>query len=106
MSKKVKVLVTSKEKISIFVIIFSKLSKFAISIQFLNTLFQANITPNLPIVIIYWIYCNWVTNQYESDYINVMERFIYQRVISRIDIDDYNEYVEKHIEYFKRLDEE
>lgn len=106
MSKKVKVLITFKEKMAIFIVIFSKFSKFAISIQFMNTLFKPNITPNLPIVIIYWIYSNWVTNQYESDYINAMERLIYQRVVSRIDIDDYNEYVRSHSEYFKLPDEE
>lgn len=99
--KKDRIIITGKEKTAIFVILFSKLSKFFVAVQFMSTLFRQEITPCLPIVIIYWIYCNWVVGHFELDYINAIERVLYFKVISKINKEDYREYVSEHREYFK-----
>lgn len=106
MIKKQKVIITKQEKFAIFVTLSSKFSKFCISIQFMNALFRVNIAPCLVIVIIYWVYCNRVTECFESDYINAMEKLIYFKLISRIDKEDYDDYVRNHLEYFKLEDKE
>ena len=101
MSKKDRIIITREEKLAIFVILFSKLSKFCVIIQFMSTLFRPEATPCLPIVIIYWIYCNWVAKQFEMNYIYAMERILYFKVISKINKEDYQTYVREHTEYFK-----
>ncbi len=106
MLKKDKIIITGKEKLAILVIIFSKLSKFCVAVQFMNTLFRPNVIPCLSIVIIYWIYCNWVASCFELDYINAMERIIYFKLISKINKEDYEEYVSQHREYFKLHNDE
>lgn len=104
MSKKDKIIITGKEKMAIFVILFSKLSKFCVAVQFMSTLFRPEAVPCLPIVIIYWIYCNWAVRHFEPDYINAVERILYFKVISKIDKEDYETYVSEHREYFKLED--
>ena len=101
MSKKDKIIITGKEKMAMFVMFFTKLSKFCVAIQFMNTLFRPEATPCLSIVIIYWIYCNWTESHFESDYINAMERLVYVKVVSRINREEYEEYVREHREYFE-----
>ena len=103
-SKKNKVIITREEKLAIFVILFSKLSKFCVAVQFMSTLFRPEATPCLPIVIIYWIYCNWVSEQFEGNYITAIERILYFKVISKINQEDYKAYVEEHPEYFELND--
>ena len=100
-SKKDRIIVTRDEKLAIFVILFSKLSKFCVAVQFMSTLFQPEATPCLPIVIIYWIYCNWVTEQFEIDYINAIERILYFKIISKINKEDYQVYKKEHRKYFE-----
>lgn len=100
MSKR-RIIITRNEKAAIFVILFSKFSKFCISIEFMSLLFSPNVIPCLAIVMAYWIYCNKIANKFEPDYINAVERLIYHKIVSKIDKEDYDNYVREHEEYFK-----
>lgn len=105
MARKDKVIILRKEKWAIFVILLSKLSKFCVAVQYMNTWFRPNVTSCLSIVIIYWIYCNWVTDYFEEDYINAVERILYFKIISHINREDYEEYLSRNREYFRICEE-
>ena len=103
MSKK-KMIINGNEKIAMLVVLFSKFSKFCSSILCMNLLFTPYIVGCFFVLVLYWIYCNWMERKFESDYINVMERIIYHKIISKIDKEDYENYVQEHQEYFRVSD--